>query len=411
MFWGILVACETNPSPFPQFSQGTGQGGEVNPGNSTGGQEPGNPYNPGGTSQRVPDFPYELTPDTISALTCHQTQYIGGRLPFTLSVGAYWKDGLQFSEDFLRNNGITRVTPPQQIRQLLEQSPFKMARARMALQNEGNLQSVIRYQSFFPIFHNPSTLDNLSQKGFAFTARSLSATQANGGANFGTWLPIEGSYLINTLVPGFPKNTPGTPLLTLTYTLGENRSILSLNGQPYGKGYKLQFHNIYKADYLRDVHEEDLATTQRTGSWICPEELRFMVHRSLGMTDSIFNQAYPNFSFPSGVLPEGYCAINEIEITEKQEHFFHMVFGERLSNLPFHFGTTMIINANDRRQNTFHPCIKFERDSCYIRSNRLYRIEFDPDKLNDCKFIYNVTSNGDYYKICPAFLSICYKTQ
>ena len=97
---GILSACETNPSPFNHFIQASRAGGGVNPGNPTGGQEPGNPYNPGGTSQRAPDFPYELIPDTISALTCRQTQYISNRLPFTLSVGAYRNPGLRLSGSF-----------------------------------------------------------------------------------------------------------------------------------------------------------------------------------------------------------------------------------------------------------------------------------------------------------------------
>ena len=284
----------------------------------------------------------------------------------------------------------------------------------MALQNEGDLgeflgQNQQPIQAFFPIFHNPSTLDLLSQERSVLTARSSSAMQANRGGNFGTWLPIEGSRLIN-LAPGFSENAPGTPLLTLTYTLQENRSILSLNGQPYGKGYKLQFFDPYRANYLRGVNEEDLATTQPTGSWACPKELRFMVHRSLRMQDSIFNQNYQTYSvlFP-GLLPEGYCTETAV-MTPKQRDFFNTVFGNHLSNLPFHFGTTVVINATGQRQNTFHPCIKFKRDSCYIRTENAYRIEFDPYKLNDCKFIYDVRSNRDYYKICPAFLSVCYRT-
>lgn len=409
---GILSACTTSNIPYYQPSTGSDPNNNGNPNNL--------PPNLS-TSERGSEFLYELVPDTLMALTCPNTQYIGNK-HFTLSLGAYISHGLQLSRDFLRNNDIDEDTPYQRVRQLIERSPFKNAKARLALQDETNLNAVISnslqkqpLQDFFPIFNNPQTLDHLSRLEPVFASRSSSSSLVNSGGRFIASLPISGGTL-RSLAPGLAQGSFGQPILTLTYTLNNQHAIFSRPREPYGKGYKLQFENTYKANHLVAVHEEDFVTKQE-GEWVCPEKLKFMVHRATRREESPFNRERNKFAgkLPTGLLDEGYCYTREKNLNATERDFFETVFGtSQLNGLPFEIGETVAIRDGESFI-TDQPCIKFKKAGCYLIGQAIYRIEFDPNKLDDCvlnsQITYRHFSNEEFYRMCPAFLSVCYRLE
>ena len=62
------------------------------------------------------------------------------------------------------------------------------------------------------------------------------------------------------------------------------------------------------------------------------------------------------------------------------------------------------------------PCIKFRQSGCY--AGEFHRIEFDPavldtGEVDSCVRNHHISarhfSNPQFYKICPAYLSVCYR--
>ena len=319
------------------------------------------------------------------------------------------------------NQRIDSGTPHQQTHRLLENSPFKRAHARLALQDESNLQVFQELNSrplhgWFPPFDNPSSLELLSRLKSVFTSRSTSSSRVYNSGSFRAWLPMSGGNLVH-LASSLAEKTRGTLLLTVTYSLNGKDPIFSPERTPYGRGYKLEFADPYKADYLVGVYEENLLTTRREGDWTCPEDLKFMVHRATSRETSPFNRQldYYRASLPEGILQEGYCHTGNTKLTRSEEDFFNKEFGvSNLNQLPFEVGKTMVARANGGVEEIYPtglPCIKFKTPGCY--DSGFYRIEFDPEKFDSCKrnhqIGYRDPSNEETYKICPAFMSVCYR--
>ena len=398
---------------------------------------PNDPYatgDPGGVGpagERSLDFPFELILDTLVAVTCPETQVVENS-HFTLIAGTYFQaGGLRLSEDFLKNNDITSRTDPLKTKQLLESSPYKSARARLAFQDESNLNELFEIggrpiQGFFPPLNNPTTIDHLSRDGVAFTTRSSSSSLVNRGGRFTASLPIPGKALIR-FASGLASGTFGNALLTLTYTLdGLNPIFNSDRRLPYGRGYKLQFADLYRANYLTNIQEGNLVTTEDEGNWTCPESLRFMIHRATDRDQSHFNRAYDGYkernvleqALPEGVIKEGFCyTANKRERgpNSNEAAFFEILFGtSHVNSLPFELGETAVIREGRLVIIENQPCIKFKTPGCYPGGSGLYRIEFDPAKLEDCvlneQITYRHHSNEQFYRICPAFLSVCHRT-
>ena len=78
----------------------------------------------------------------------------------------------------------------------------------------------------------------------------------------------------------------------------------------------------------------------------------------------------------------------------------------------------MIFEQRDGEEvavDTQFPCLVPRGRRCYPTSNQypFYRIEFDPEK--DCSDRITKTQAGHsleerFYKICPAYLSVCFRT-
>ncbi len=370
-------------------------------------------------SDRDNAFLYNLTPDTITALTCPQHQNIGSQ-PLTLTAGAYYSRGLLLSDDFIDSHSIKNGDPPQKIRQLIDRSPFRRARASLALHDESDINQMMTtagnpIRSIFPRFDNVVSLDLLSQLQPVFTSRSPNRSGVQNSGPFRASLPLSGGQLV-AWAPDLAPGTSGKALLALTYTLNGKSLIFSSNRRPYGRSYKLDFSDPYQANYMRDIQEENLETTQREGRWDCPEYLKFMVHRAASQKDSHFNRAYDqyksNSQMPQDLLQEGFCQTGR-RPTGAEADFFRREFGfARSEQLPFEVGNTIVYRPDNGFVNTGQPCIKFKTPGCYAGGG-FYRIEFDPEKVNNCQRNHLIEnrhfSNPEFYKICPAYLSVCYR--
>ena len=425
--------------------------GSYDPNNPNGSYDPNNPngsYNPNGYNRpfyppgnaggplptpfpegqgvsRTNDLPYELVPDTITALTCEQTISFDQRRPYTFSVGSYRQPygGLRLSEDFIKNNKIERDTPYQQIRQILEASPLKRAMAQLSIRSEHNINTVYSDNNqpildYFPRFDNQDSLYKLSKQEVSFATRSSSSQSVYNSGKFQALLPIRGNSFIH-IANGLEENTIGDSLITLLYSLGNPNPIYGSDRRAYGRSYKLAFADSHKADYLTGIYEENLRSSKREGRWECP--IRFMIHRAVREDQSLFNKYKKRYagSIPSDLLNEGFCYTGNPRISSLEKQFFKEEFGSSdINKLPFWVGTTLTWEQGEEedkeRVREGYPCIVPKTGSCYSNEG-FYRIEFDHEK--DCSDrVFRLAGRygqdpmePDYYRACPAFLSVCYR--
>lgn len=387
-------------------------------------------------------LPYDLIPDTLISLTCPEVGQPGNTIKAdTLTMGVYHKYGLKLHPSFIRENNIYANTPAPVIRELLESSPKRDAKAFLGVRYESFPENTLSLGSgdveeFFPPLNRSNSLDLLSQGQNVLYSRVDSRNPRQRVQHSEIWRAspvLSGIDLINYAYDFEPGNNRDY-LLTISYVLGVQapyQRIYSHSDHLYGRSYKLIFNDSFKADYLKDVREEHLETTKPAGKWFCPEDLRFTVHRATQQWGSLFNQ-YKN-SPPENLDPrlkaaldeteyEGWCDIEKTyyrDLTERQKFFLEQEFGERWYN-EVEVGKTVYFRRGelvDSRQN----CIRFKQGTCSIRDNASsYRIEYNPSLIRNCIRISKITNvapqnstsdepfiNKEYYKICPSWLSIC----
>ena len=386
---------------------------------------PPNPFPEVPGASRANDLPYELMPDTISALTCEQSLSFDQRRYYTFSVGSYRQPygGLRLSKDFIENNRIERDTPYQKVRQILESSPLKRAMAQLSVRSEHNIGTIYSDSNkpiidYFPRLDNPESLHKLSRQEVSWSTRSSSASSVYNSGKFQAFLPIRGNSFVH-IANGLEENTIGDSLITLVYSLGNHNPIYSPDKRAYGRSYKLSFRDSHKADYLTGIHEENLESSRREGKWECP--VRFMIHRAVREDQSLFNKYQERYtgSIPDNLLKEGFCYTGSPRLSSLEQRFFLEEFGSSdPRKLPFWLGTTLIWRKDgdsEQAYSTKYPCLVPKTGSCYPTQG-FYRIEFDPkEECSDRVFRLagrygQDPKERDFYKVCPAFLSVCYRT-
>ena len=383
------------------------------------------PFPEGPGASRSNDLPYELIPDTITAVTCEQTVDFNAKKPYTVSVGSYREPygGLRLSEDFVRNNKIDGRMPYQKVRQLLEASPLKRVMAQLSIRDENDIRRLFHginrqpFRDYFQTFYQADNLDRLSRQGISFTTRSSSNRDAQNSGRFKAILSsLSGSGFIE-LASSLEENTLGTALLTLVYSMGNDSPMYSSEQRAYGRSYKLSFRDSIKADYLTGIYEENLRTSKREGNWECP--IRFMVHRATREDSSDFNKRKGKVKHPPDLLKEGFCYTGgRSSFSSLERRFFEEEFGNYKT--AFSVGTTLVFDKEGDDEivyDTQYPCLvpKGTNNDCY--NPGFHRIEFDPQK--ECSDrAYRLGSKHrnnpmemDYYKVCPAFLSVCFRTR
>ena len=413
----------SNDSNNPTDSGNLNPGGQNTDNSGNSGGPPINPFPDDVGESRTNDLPYELVPDTMTALTCEENISFGQRV-YTFTLGSYRSSfgGLRLSEDFVTNNKIEKNTPHQKVRQILEASPLKQAMAQLSIRSEHNINSISVVNNrpmlgYFPAFYNPDSINQLSQQKVNFTTRSSSARNVYNSGRFQAFLPITGNQFIEQ-ASSLGENTIGDSLIALVYSLGNHNPIASPDRRAYGRGYKLSFGDSYKANYLTQVFEENLLTSKREGKWVCP--VRFMVHKSTRADQSFFNRYRDRYTgnYPDNLLNEGYCytGVGSSQLRDFEKRFLEDEFGSSNPNrLPFLVGTTHTFRRAGVG-NTGVPCIVPKNGNCYPTQG-FYRIEFDPQKACSDR-VYRVAGKygsdamqEDFYRTCPGYLSACFRVE
>ena len=408
----------------------TNQGSET-PG-SPGLEEPNAPNTTDRAASRTNELPYNLTPDFMTALTC-SNNIIYGNGYYNLSLSSYY-EGLQLSKSFKQVNQLDRVSQNQsgRILQTLNQSPLNRAIAELSIRDRSDPYSFGPIKNNdgrsiavrFPSFNNGYILQQLSRKPQVLSTRPVGNSRYNSSPFRATLNPLKNSTFTRNIAPNLSQSS-GNLILTLLYHIPQQREvqipISDAERRPYGKSYTLDFNSGRNIDYLTNVYEEELQSSRQGEDWICPSDLRFMVHKNENSTDSRYNKEAPTYTqFDlAQIEKEGYCNIHDkTALSQRQKNFLSLEFGENERDWPFSTGST-VVSRNGRYVKLNTPCIVIRRavGSCYNESG-FYRIEFDTDWLSSCKRLYDLSlSDQDYenvqnagiYRICPAWLSMCYK--
>ena len=379
-------------------------------------------------SERSNEIPYELIPDVMTALTCSQNINfgLGG---YTLSLGAYSK-GLQLSESFKRVHNIRSSSGEKdRIMQILNQSPLRNARAEFSIRDKSNPNILHTadeqpLRAEFPIFYTQFIVDQLSSLRQVLSTRPVGNSRYN-SFPFRARLNLNSSDFVRHIAPNLAQQV-GNLLLTVLYTLPQSERqgfipIYDSSRRPYGKTYTVNFKSHRNIDYLENVYEENLRDSTRGKNWECPSDLRFMVHRNGSSSDSVFNRdAEGQYSHivPIDKLDlEGYCDLNQNPLTRRQRDFLAFEFGESESQWPFRVGAVVVHrDGRYRDENSVCIVIPSRSGSCYAAG--FYRVEFDPEeRLDDCERLENISGDNyesetsALYKVCPAFLSMCYRRE
>ena len=401
-------------------------------------------------------FLYDLTLDTAISLTCPSNNRLRGK-DYGIFFGTYERSGgLRLSKEFQRENRISSREPAGKVRQIIDKSQFKNSQAQLALQPQGDLNNIIsfgghRILKAFPPINHSSILDHLSRLRPVFTSRSSDRRRAGGGGMFEAGLPLRGPHFVQNAAQ-LAENDGYT--VTLTYRPLTSRSWFVYNNEdiPYGKGYIMEFADSNRVNYLDNIEEYDLTTEEESATWVCPEGLRFQVHRKgvsrpeysyfnyIWKTRSKRSDGSPNPNFyqgegasepdetgrientPNPVLQEGHCDTRGDNLSPKQRRFIETVFGSAdSSRLPFEIGRVMVWKRKGESDEEIvelrsTACIRFTSDpGCYSGDDRNppFRIEFDPEELSDCTAITSIGGldwkDSRAYKLCPAYLSVCYR--
>ena len=379
---------------------------------------------------RTNELPYNLTPDFMTSLTCSNNINFGSGY-YTLSISSYY-EGLQLADPFKRVNGLDDNNGDRRSRIIhaLNNSPLNRVRVELSVRSRANIYSIFKTNSnpikgFFPGLNTNYILTQLSINDRVLSTRPVNNSRYN-SAPFRTYIGhLKNQDFVRTVAPNLVQSF-GDYMLALVYTSliqGQQDIPISDSDQrPYGKSYTLDFNSSVNVDYLTNVYEENLQSTRRGQDWTCPSDLRFMIHKNENDTNSQYNRDAANRYSHLGlenIELEGYCDINDRRsLTTRQEGFLSLEFGENQGSWPFKVGSTMVARDGDYvKLNT--PCIIIPRGrgSCYNPSG-FYRIEFDTDWLHSCKRIhdfsdsdrdYNNVQSAGVYRVCPAWLSMCYR--
>ena len=338
-----------------------------------------------GAETRNNIFPYFINFDTLAYMHCPADSQPNDPVLFTFKFFSF--SGLQLSGEF--KNSVKKLNKKSK-EQKLRSSPYVSSQVQLSLSKTGRpgqfakaSNSVIR-QSL--ALNHGTVLRKLASSGVSKTLGH--------GKSLALSLPYPGkdvASLIDVLADRDMK------LYLTYYNNGKTKTpIQSGEDAWFGSRFNIDFHQNGK--YLTDVQEINLQDEEDAGNWVCPDYLRFVIHRSSQQTRAAYAEHQKWFA-QEKLSIEGECRSRDNLYTDEQKAFLKSVLGPR----NFGFGESKkAIRASDGGNSwqwTGRRCIYpiAARNSCYTA----YRMEFDESA--SC-------SETDPKKACPSYFSICFKT-
>lgn len=388
---------------------------------------------------RTNELPYNLIPDFLSALTCSNDTSFGSGY-YTLSLSSRY-EGLQLADSFKRvhqlnsSNRRSQISQNERSRilQALRNSPLRNTHAELSVRNRGNIYSSAQINGnpligyYFPSFNTDWVFNQLSLYIQVLSTRPINRSRYNSSPFRASLTRLKNRDFVQTIAPNLSQSA-GDYMLALTYTVPQqnkdkNQLLADENQRPYGRSYTLNFNSRANTDYLTNVYEEDFLSSRRGGEWSCPSDLKFLIHKNSSERSSQYNRDAANRYSHLGLdelEPEGYCDLNDRSpLTKRQKDFLSLEFGENEGGWPFRAGISVVARDGEFVRLADTPCLVISRgSSCY--QDGFYRVEFDPRWVDNCKRIHDFSSsdrdfhnieNAGVYRVCPAWLSMCYRNE
>ena len=338
-------------------------------------------------SRTGPLMPYLINFDTAAFMNCPGS-VLNDPVFFSLKFGAYGS-GLQLRPEL--KDVLSKINHVEGRKQQLESSALIKSRAQLSLSRTGYPAQITQTSQGNAVvntisLNHPSVVNNLATNGVSYRLAHNALVEIS--------LPYPGSSFFN-LLPSL--NTKYT--LYLAYNKGKDfYPISSEKGIHYGRYFHIGFSSDTK--FLTQITERDIQTETSGGNWVCPEGLRFAIHRESKFIRSYYENNRAWFDALK-LSAEWWCQEDASVLSSWEKKLFSLL----MKNQIFYFGKTLkwVKDAEGTNQPVIlnKKCIaptNPKYNSCY-NSRFTHKVEFEDSKC----------VSGDKTKVCPAYLSICVK--
>lgn len=333
-----------------------------------------------------PLMPYLINFDTAAYMNCPNS-VVNDPVFFSLRFGAYGS-GLQLHPEF--KDALSKISHLEERKQQLEASSLIKSRAQLSLSRTGYPAQISQTNQGNAVvntitLNHPSVLNNLAKDGVSYRLAHSAFVEMS--------LPYPGGSFFN-LLPSL--NTKYS--VYLTYNNGKDFYPLSSEkGIHYGRYFNFNFSP--NAKFLMGITEQDIQNEPIKGNWDCPTDLRFAIHRESRSTRSFYENNRQWFDAEK-LSAEWECQEDSSVLSDWEKQLFSVLIKNRV----FIYGKT--VKWEKDSSGTNQPVILNKKCiaptspqySCY-NSQHTYRVEFEDSKC----------ASGDKTKVCPTYLSICFK--
>ena len=222
-------------------------------------------------------FPYFLNLDTVAFMNCPADKVSTDPVFFTFKFGAY-ASGLRLTSEFAEKlEGLNAAEKEE----ALQNADFIDSQVQISLSGTGSPAQIAQFGGSQNVvqtlrLNQKSVLKNLAERGVSYRLAHNATLEMN--------LPYPGNGLFN-LIPLLDRQYT----IYLTYNNGKNNYPLSSGSRVYyGKYFNFNFSS--NVNYLEGIREYNLQDESPSGNWICPESLRFAIHRDSRGTREFYNK-------------------------------------------------------------------------------------------------------------------------
>ena len=337
---------------------------------------------------RTSVFPYFLNLDTVAYMNCSGDTALNDPVFFTFKFGSY-VSGLRLTAEYEETLGNFDAA---QREQTLQSADFIDAWAQLSLSRTGSPGQIAQLDSSTPVvqtltLNQPSVLRSLAVNKVAYKLAHNAPLEMS--------LPYPGNSLFD-LIPKLDTQLT----VYLTYSNRKDHFPISTGNRIYhGRYFNFNFNS--NKNYLKGVREYNLLDEKPSGNWVCPESLRFAIHRDSKYTRDLYNndENIRNYFIANNLSLESECVEDSNIFSSEWEP---VLMNKVLRGDTFVYGRThKAIHTSGRVNwvNTGKKCIRPSdyRYSCYHNKSTV-RVEFNEAECS---------VRADNTKVCPSYLSVC----